>query len=446
MNDNKYIVVLGAGESGVGAALLAKQKGYDVFVSDIGDIKQNFVEELRRNSIDFEAKQHSVDRIFKADVVVKSPGIPDTVPLIQQLVKANIPVISEIEFAAKYTKAMLLGITGANGKTTTTMMLYHILKKAGFKVEEAGNIGFGFARKLTEKSFDYAVLELSSFQLDGIVDFRPHIAILTNITPDHLDRYDHKFDNYIASKFRITKNQTPEDFLIYDADDAVITNWISSHPIKAKLVPFSLKKQLQEGAYLQDNKIHIIINKRFTMSLNTLALQGNHNIKNSMAASLAATLLKVRKETIRESMEDFEGAPHRLENVLKIGGVQFINDSKATNINATYYALESMRKPTIWIVGGEDKGNDYMELMPLVRENVKAIVCLGVDNSKIINTFKNVMPIIVETRGAEEAVKVAYKLSEKGDNVLLSPACASFDLFKNYEDRGNQFKEAILKL
>ncbi len=447
MNKNQYIVILGAGESGVGAALLAKKLGYSIFVSDFGKIKTSYKDALLQQGIDFEEGKHSEDKIFTADTVIKSPGIPDTVPLILKLRKQQIPVISEIEFAARFTQATLLGITGANGKTTTTMMLYHILKNAGLNVAEAGNIGFSFARKLARSASDYYVLELSSFQLDGIETFAPHIAVITNITPDHLDRYDHKFENYIASKFKITQNQTPQDYLIYDRDDPVIMQWIAENSIQAQLVPFSITQQLNEGAYIKDDNIHINIkNKQFTMSLNTLALQGNHNVKNSMAASLAATLLKVRKQTIRESMEDFEGAPHRLEKVLKIGGVQFINDSKATNINATYYALESMKRPTIWIVGGEDKGNDYMELMPLVRENVKAIVCLGVDNSKIINTYKNVMPIIVETKGAEEAVKVAYKLAEKGDNVLLSPACASFDLFKNYEDRGNQFKEAILKL
>ena len=445
MNKNQYIVILGAGESGVGAALLAKKLGYSIFVSDFGKIKTFYKDALLQQGIDFEEGKHSEDKIFTADTVIKSPGIPDTVPLILKLRKQQIPVISEIEFAARFTQATLLGITGANGKTTTTMMLYHILKNAGLNVAEAGNIGFSFARKLARSASDYYVLELSSFQLDGIETFAPHIAVITNITPDHLDRYDHKFENYIASKFKITQNQTPQDYLIYDRDDPVIMQWIAENSIQAQLVPFSITQQLNEGAYIKDDNIHINIkNKQFTMSLTTLALQGNHNVKNSMAASLVATLLKVRKQTIRESMEDFEGAPHRLEKVLKIGGVQFINDSKATNINATYYALESMKRPTIWIVGGEDKGNDYMELMPLVRENVKAIVCLGVDNSKIINTYKNVMPIIVETKGAEEAVKVAYKLAEKGDNVLLSPACASFDLFKNYEDRGNQFKEAIL--
>ena len=447
MATKKNIVILGAGESGVGTAILAQQKGYAVFVSDVSRIQKEYKNVLLNNNIEFEEGQHSKERVLQADVVMKSPGIPDKVAIVQQLINKGIPVISEIEFVVKYTNATIAGITGANGKTTTTMMLYQILKKAGLKVGEAGNIGYSFAQQVAQENFDYYVLELSSFQLDGILDFAPKIAIITNITPDHLDRYDNKFENYIASKFRITMNQTSADYLIYDADDTVITEWISNHEIQSQLMPFSIQKEIARGAYLKENNIIINLeNSQYIMSLATLAVQGNHNIKNTMAASLAATLLKVRKSTIRESMEDFEGAPHRLEKVLKIRGVQFINDSKATNINATYYALDTMKKATVWIVGGEDKGNDYMELMPLVRENVKAIVCLGVDNSKIIETYKNVMPIIVETMGAEEAVKVAYKLADKGDNVLLSPACASFDLFKNFEDRGNQFKEAILKL
>ena len=447
MATKKNIVILGAAESGVGTAILAQKMGYSVFVSDINLVQKKYKEVLLQNDIKFEEGRHSIEQLLKADVVMKSPGIPDNVALVQQLVEKEIPVISEIEFAAKFTNASLVGITGSNGKTTTTMMLYQILKKAGFEVGEAGNIGYSFAQQVAQESFNHYVLELSSFQLDGIVDFAPHIAIITNITPDHLDRYDNKFENYIASKFRITMNQTSADYLIYDADDAVIAEWISNHPTQAQLIPFTILKTIERGAYLKENNIVINLeNNQYIMSLATLAVQGNHNIKNTMAASLAASLLKVRKATIRESMEDFEGASHRLEKVLTIRGVQFINDSKATNINATYYALDTMRKATVWIVGGEDKGNDYMELMPLVREKVKAIVCLGVDNSKIIETYQNIMPIIIETKGAEEAVKVAYKLAEKGDNVLLSPACASFDLFKNYEDRGNQFKEAILKL
>jgi UDP-N-acetylmuramoylalanine--D-glutamate ligase len=447
MSKKPYIVILGAGESGVGTALLAIQKGYEVFVSDKSEIKEKYKAVLIENQIPFEEGSHDVERILKADWVMKSPGIPDKVPLVKQLKEKGIPVISEIEFAAQYTQATIFGITGSNGKTTTTMMLYHILQKAGFNVAEGGNIGESFAALVAQNKHDYYVLELSSFQLDGIVKFAPHIAILTNITPDHLDRYDYKFENYVNSKFRITMNQTEQDYLIYDADDEVITTWLNSHTIRAQLVPFSLTRKFDFGAYVENDEVIIKTdNTQFNMSIASFAVQGNHNVKNAMAASMSATLKKVRIETIRESMEDFEGAPHRLEKVLTIRGVQFINDSKATNINSVFYALGSMRQPTVWIVGGEDKGNDYMELMPLVREKVKAIVCLGVDNSKIIETFQNVMPIIVETQGAEEAVKVAFKLAEKGDNVLLSPACASFDLFKNYEDRGNQFKEAVLKL
>jgi len=447
MSKKPYIVILGAGESGVGTALLAIQKGYEVFVSDKSEIKQKYKAVLIENQIPFEEGSHDVERILKADLVMKSPGIPDKVPMVKQLKENGIPVISEIEFAAQYTNATIFGITGSNGKTTTTMMLYHILKKAGFNVAEGGNIGESFAALVAQDKHEYYVLELSSFQLDGIVYFAPHIAILTNITPDHLDRYDYKFENYVNSKFRITMNQTEQDYLIYDADDEVIITWLKNHKTRAQLVPFSLTQKFDFGAYVENDEVIIKTdNTQFNMSIASFAVQGNHNVKNAMAASMSATLKKVRNETIRESMEDFEGAPHRLEKVLTIRGVQFINDSKATNINSVFYALGSMRQPTVWIVGGEDKGNDYMELMPLVREKVKAIVCLGVDNSKIIETFQNVMPIIVETQGAEEAVKVAFKLAEKGDNVLLSPACASFDLFKNYEDRGNQFKEAVLKL
>jgi len=447
MSKKPYIVILGAGESGVGTALLAIQKGYEVFVSDKSEIKEKYKAVLIENQIPFEEGSHDVERILKADLVMKSPGIPDKVPMVKQLREMGVPVISEIEFAAQYTNATIFGITGSNGKTTTTMMLYHILQKAGFNVAEGGNIGESFAALVAQDKHEYYVLELSSFQLDGIIDFAPHIAILTNITPDHLDRYDYKFENYVNSKFRITMNQIEQDYLIYDADDEVITTWLKNNKTRAQLVPFSLTQKFDFGAYVENDEVIIKTdNTQFNMSIASFAVQGNHNVKNAMAASMSATLKKVRNETIRESMEDFEGAPHRLEKVLTIRGVQFINDSKATNINSVFYALGSMRQPTVWIVGGEDKGNDYMELMPLVREKVKAIVCLGVDNSKIIEIFQNVMPIIVETQGAEEAVKVAFKLAEKGDNVLLSPACASFDLFKNYEDRGNQFKEAVLKL
>jgi UDP-N-acetylmuramoylalanine--D-glutamate ligase len=442
------LVVLGAGESGVGAAILGKQKNYEVFVSDAGIINDKYKNVLLNNKISFEEEKHSKSIIFEADVVVKSPGISDAVQIIKEIKEREIPIISEIEFASVFCNAKLIAITGSNGKTTTTMLAHHILKNAGLNVGMGGNIGKSFAQQVAEDSFDYEVLELSSFQLDGIINFRPNIAIITNITPDHLDRYNYKFENYINSKFRITKNQKETDYLIYDKEDKVITNWLRNNKVKAKLLPFSTEKELEEGAFIRNNNIIIKYNniENSIMSISTLALKGKHNTKNAMAAAMAASLLKVRQNTIRESLEDFEGAAHRLESVLKINGVQYINDSKATNVNATFYALDSMQSPTVWIVGGIDKGNDYLELMPLVREKVKAIICLGVDNQKIVQTFGNVIDLIVETAGAEEAVKVAYKIAEKGDVVLLSPACASFDLFDNYEDRGNQFKQAVKEL
>ena len=443
----KRLVILGGGESGVGTAILGKQKGYEVFVSDKGSIVAKYKEVLLNYEIDFEENQHTENKIFAADVVMKSPGIPDKVELVKKLKEKGIPVISEIEFAAQFTNANIIGITGSNGKTTTTLLVHHILKKAGLNVGVAGNIGDSFAQQVAEESFENYVLELSSFQLDGVEDFNSHIAILTNITPDHLDRYEYDFNKYIASKFRITKNQKETDYLIYDADDEAIDNWLKEHKTRAKLVPFSIEKELQYGAYLKDNTIIINITKDIIhMPLSTLSIKGKHNTKNAMAATMAAQLLKIRKQTIMESLEDFEGAEHRLENVAKIKDVEYINDSKATNVNATFYALECMEKPTVWIVGGVDKGNDYNDLLALVREKVKAIVCLGLDNEKIKNTFGNVVDVIIETAGAEEAVKVSYKLAERGDVVLLSPACASFDLFDNYEDRGRQFKEAVRNL
>ena len=443
----KRLVILGGGESGVGTAILGKQKGYDVFVSDKGEIAKKYKEVLLNSEIDFEEKKHTEAKILNADVVMKSPGIPDKVVLIQKLNKSLIPVISEIEFAAKFTDATIVGITGSNGKTTTTMLLHHVLKNAKLNVGVAGNIGDSFAQQVAENNYENYVLELSSFQLDGIESFSPHIAIITNITPDHLDRYEYSFDTYIASKFRITKNQTAADYLIYDADDEAINKWLNNNKTQAKLVPFSLEKELEYGAYIKENNIIININKyKFNMPISTLSLKGKHNTKNAMAATMAAQLLRVRKEAIKESLEDFEGAEHRLENVAKIRGVEYINDSKATNVNATFYALECMDKTTVWIVGGVDKGNDYNDLLSLVREKVKAIVCLGLDNDKIKSTFGNVVDIIVETAGAEEAVKVSHKLAENGEVVLLSPACASFDLFDNYEDRGRQFKKAVRSL
>ena len=440
----KKLVVLGAGESGVGTAILGKQKGFDVFVSDKGTISENYKKTLEQYEISFEEKQHTEEMIFHADIVMKSPGIPDCIELVRQLTKKKIPVISEIEFASKYTNATIVGITGSNGKTTTSLITHYLLKNAGLNVGIAGNIGDSFAKQISQKEYDIYVLELSSFQLDGIKEFNSNIAILTNITPDHLDRYNNNFEDYIASKFRITKNQNANDFLIYDKDDQVITKWLKENKTEAILIPFSLEKELEFGVFLRQNNIIIKFNsEELLMNVSNLKLYGKHNIKNAMASAMAAQLLKVRKSTIAESLSDFEGVEHRLESVLKIGGIQFINDSKATNINSAYYALECMDSPTVWIAGGVDKGNDYTDLLPLVREKVKAIVCLGIDNCKIIETFQNVVDVMVETVGAEEAVKVAYKIADKGDTVLLSPACASFDLFDNYKDRGDKFKEAV---
>ncbi len=441
------LVILGGGESGVGTAILGKKEGFEVFVSDKGEIKEKYKKVLEHFEIEWESGEHTEAKILNADVVMKSPGIPDNVPLVKTLVQKGVPVISEIEFASKYTDATLIGITGSNGKTTTTMLTYHILKDGGLNVGRAGNIGDSYAKMVAEEDFEHYVLEISSFQLDGIVDFKPHIAMITNITPDHLDRYEYKFENYIASKFRIAMNQDEDDYLIYDADDEVIQDWLEKHPVRSKLLPFSLKRELKEGAWLKEKTITIKLeNKTLEMSEDILALEGQHNVKNTMAASMAAMLVKVRKETIRQSIQSFQGVPHRLENVLKINHVEYINDSKATNVNATFYALDGIKKPIIWIAGGVDKGNDYSELMPLVREKVKAIICLGTDNTKLIDAFGNVIDLMVETYSMEEAVKVAYKVAERGDAVLLSPACASFDLFKNYEDRGDQFKNAIKNL
>lgn len=442
-----FLVILGGGESGVGTAILGQKKGYDVFVSDKGKIKEKYKDVLSHYGIDWEEGNHSEDRILEATIVMKSPGIPDTVPLVKQLVAKGIPVISEIEFASKYTGAKIIGITGSNGKTTTTMLTNHLLKGGDLDVGMAGNIGDSFAKMVANTDFEYYVLEISSFQLDGIQEFRPDIAVITNITPDHLDRYDYQFENYIASKFRITMNQTETDYLIYDADDEVIVSWLKANPVKAKLMPFSLTKKFKEGTYLEDKNIVIrTLTDKITMTTDALALEGQHNVKNTMAGATIAKLVSIRKETIRDCISNFQGAPHRLEKVLKINHVQYINDSKATNVNATYFALDSVKTQTVWIVGGVDKGNDYTALMSLVREKVKAIICLGMDNSKIKETFGNVVDLVVETYAMEEAVKVAYKIAERGDTVLLSPACASFDLFENYEDRGNQFKNCVKNL
>ena len=444
----KRLVVLGGGESGVGTAILGKKKGYDVFVSDFGKIKPNYKEVLIINGIAWEEETHTESLILNADVVMKSPGIPEKSPIVKKLVERGILVISEIEFAAPFTNAITIGITGSNGKTTTTMLTYHLLKSAGLNVGLGGNIGKSFAWQVAEDKYDSYVLELSSFQLDGIINYKPHIAIITNISPDHLDRYEYKYENYIASKFRITMNQTEEDFLIYDADDEAIAEWFKNNKTKAQLIPFSLTKTFERGAFIKYKKmeINIINEEEFIMETEYIALEGKHNMKNAMAATSVAKLMKIRNATIRESLSNFQGVEHRLEKVLKIQNVQYINDSKATNVNAAFFALDSMITPTVWIVGGVDKGNDYNELMSMVREKVKAIICLGVDNKKIIDVFGNVVDIMIEVSSMEDAVKMAQRLTEKGDTVLLSPACASFDLFENYEDRGNQFKKAVRNL
>lgn len=443
---SKILVILGGGESGVGTAILGSKMGYEVFVSDFGNIKEKYKKVLIHHKIDFEDGGHTVAKILNANVVMKSPGIPDTTPIVKQLKESEIQVISEIEFASAFTDATIVGITGSNGKTTTATLTYELLKN-DINVVLGGNIGKSFAAQVANETNENFVLELSSFQLDGIEVFAPHIAVLTNLSPDHLDRYAYDYEKYIASKFRITMNQTKEDYFIYDADDEAIKKWLSTHEIKAKKLPFSLQHEVQEGAYIKDKQIIVSTNNtHFTMPIATLGLQGQHNVKNAMAAATVATLLKIRKATIRESLENFQGVEHRLEKVLKIGNVMYVNDSKATNVNATFYALDSMTSPTVWIVGGVDKGNAYEELLPLVNEKVKAIICLGIDNEKIINQFGNVVDMMVEARSMREAVKIAYKLAERNDNVLLSPACASFDLFENYEDRGRQFKEAVRNL
>lgn len=446
MKKNK-IVILGGGESGIGTAILGKKEGFEVFVSDYGKIKKKYKQVLLHHEINWEEEAHSETKILSAGIVMKSPGIPENTPVVLKLKKKGVRIVSEIEFAATYTSATLIGITGSNGKTTVATMIHKILKDAGNNVALAGNIGKSFAELVATKDINQFVLELSSFQLDGTYNFAPHIAILTNLSPDHLDRYGNDYEKYIASKFKIVMNQTSDDYFIYDADDLMINKWISNTTIKSQLIPFSLKKELKKGAYIKNNELIITTNNNtFTMSITKLGQQGQHNIKNAMAASTASTLLNIRKATIRRSLENFQGVEHRLENVLKINNVRYINDSKGTNVNATFYALDSMEASTVWIVGGVDKGNDYSELFALVNEKVKAIICLGVDNEKIIKAFGNVVDIMVETHSMEDAVKVAYRLSKKGDNVLLSPACASFDLFENYEDRGRQFKNAVRNL
>jgi len=447
MNVNKKIVVLGAAESGVGSAILAQKQGYDVFVSDFGAIAAKYKKELTDRNIRFEEGQHSQEIIFSANEVVKSPGIPEKAPIIVGLKERDIPVISEIEFAARFTDAKMICITGTNGKTTTTLLTYHILLKAGLNVGLGGNVGKSFARQVAEENYDYYVLELSSFQLDGCYEFKADVAILTNITPDHLDRYEYNLQNYVDSKFRITQNQGPADAFIYCVDDDVTMQEISKREFKMQCFPFSIKQKEGMSAYTENNNLIIQThNQTLTMSIQELALQGKHNLYNSMASGIASRILEIRKEVVRESFSDFENIEHRLEFVNSVHGIDFINDSKATNVNSTWYALESLQSPIIWIAGGVDKGNDYSMLTELVQNRVKALVCLGTDNKKLIKAFKEIVPIIVEASSADEAVQTAYRLGKKGDTVLLSPCCASFDLFENYEDRGRQYKAAVRSL
>jgi len=446
----KLKVILGSGESGVGSAILAKHKGFDVFVSDKSLIKEKYKKQLIEENILFEEGIHTEAKILMADEVIKSPGIPDKSDIIIKLSEKHVPIISEIEFAARYTHAKKICITGSNGKTTTSLLTYHILKNAGYNVGLAGNIGKSFALQVAKEKFDYYVLELSSFQLDGVYDFKAEVAVLLNITPDHLDRYEYKFENYVASKFRITQNQSDKDFFVYCADDPTIKNYLQHHKTKAQRFPFSIKQPIDgPGAFLTEKQITLNYKPNqepLIMTIEELALQGKHNVYNSMAASLASRIVEVKKENVRESLMDFQNIEHRLEFVASINGIEFINDSKATNVNSTWYALESMEKPVVWICGGQDKGNNYAELSELVKARVKAIICLGKDNKKIVAAFKDLVDVIVETDNAFDAVAASYKIGKKGDVVLLSPACASFDLFQNYEDRGMQFKTAVRRL
>ncbi len=443
-----HIAILGAGESGVGAALLAHKKGLKVFVSDKGTIQQKYKNVLDSIGIKWEQGKHSEDIVLQANEIIKSPGIPDKVDIVLKACSRGIPVISEIEFAARYTQAKKICVTGSNGKTTTTLLIYHILKKAGYHVGLAGNIGQSFAGQVAQKDFDYYVLEISSFQLDGMYDFKADIAILLNISPDHLDRYDNDFAQYAKAKFRILQNQTENDFFIYWNEDPIIKKFIKTHNVKPRMIGFSESENTSMGAYIKNNK-SITINiksEEFQMDLKDMVLSGKHNAYNSMASSIAARLVDIRKEVIKQSLADFQNIEHRLEHVAMVRGVEFINDSKATNINSSWYALESINKPVVWIVGGLDKGNEYFQLNELVRTKVKAIVCLGNDNSRVMDAFYGMVENIVDTKSAEDAVKSAYFLAQPGDVVLLSPACASFDLFENFEDRGKQFKKAVYDL
>ena len=441
------LVILGGGESGIGTAILAMKEGFDVFLSDAGSISNQIKAELIKLGVHFEEGGHDMDRILQASLVMKSPGIPDHIELMKHVRSSGIKVVSEIEFASQFTSATLIGITGSNGKTTTTLLTHHLLKESGINAGIAGNIGHSFARQVAETDREVYVLEISSFQLDDIHKFKPEVAVITNITPDHLDRYENDFSKYIASKLRIIENQTSNQFLVFNSEDPVLVEALNDANTSVSKIPFGFQQPTDEGTYISDNQIIIQRDKSNTMiQTNQFQLKGRHNLLNAMAAVSVAKLLEVSKDCIRESLTSFRGVPHRLEHFLKIQNVNYINDSKATNVNATYYALDSMRSQVVWIAGGVDKGNDYDTLLPLVREKVKAIVCLGIDNEKLLEVFSPVVEIIIETQSVDEAVKIAHKIAHKKETVLLSPACASFDLFKNYEDRGNQFKQAVRNL
>ncbi|MEA3427475.1 MAG: UDP-N-acetylmuramoyl-L-alanine--D-glutamate ligase [Bacteroidota bacterium] len=442
------LVILGGGESGIGAAILGKKQGYDVFLSDGGQLKTSYKQELFDNGIAFEEGQHTAEKILSADEVMKSPGIPEKNEMVKQVRAKGIPVISEIELAYRFKgDSKIVAITGSNGKSTTTALTYHICRTAGLDCAMVGNIGISFAKQVALDPKKFYVVEVSSFQLDDIKEFRADIAVLLNITEDHLDRYEYKFENYVNSKFRIISNQTEKDYFIYCLDDEVIMQKIPLLTIHTNPLPFSMKQEVKKGGYIKGDQMMLRIQEeRVSMSIYDFALKGKHNNYNTMAAGIAAATLGIRKEKIREAVKNFHSLEHRMEFVAMVRGVEFINDSKATNVNSTWFALESMNKPTILVLGGTDKGNDYSLIADLVKEKVKAIVCMGVDNKKIIEAFKDIVPTIVETDSAKKAVNASFKLSAKGDVVLLSPACASFDLFKNYEDRGRQFKDAVKEL
>jgi UDP-N-acetylmuramoylalanine--D-glutamate ligase len=439
------IVILGGGESGCGAAYLAKKKGLEVFLSDKGAIKENYKQFLKENEIDFEEENHDEERILKADWIVKSPGIPKKADIIHKIHMKGIRISSEIEFASEFTNAKIIAITGSNGKTTTTSLIYYILKNDGMNVGLGGNIGYSFAKQVADENHEYYVLEVSSFQLDDIQNFRPYISLLLNLSKDHLDQYNYNYEEYALAKFRITENQENDNFFIYNKDDEMSKSILEKFEVKAKMIPFSTNEKMTEGGFIDDEQLIVKLKDKFSMKLDELSLMGNHNVANSLAASIAGKILEINNESIRNSLMTFQAVEHRLEFVSEIDGVKFINDSKATNVNATYYALESMKAPTVWIVGGQDKGNDYSEIEDLVKRKVKAIVCLGIDNQKIIDFFKEKKEFIYDTSSMAEAIEISKSLAKKGDTVLLSPCCASFDLFKSYEDRGRQFKEQVLK-